>query len=246
MESDRGSPSSDFGFTTNRGTCRRAQGADKANTSLIAVLVLASGEAARPAGGTSRAATGGAWCVEPASEPGGRRFGRRAVEPSIAKSAVQNAAYYTINIQPCIAAGEQVRVLPTIPVKLTIYDQGLAIASMSCVESEVKDHLRLVHPSSLLTALTGLTRWLISHPVHEPFPGLTRQKWKLRSCGNSGHGPRVHDCLQGPEHATRHEMNRHAQCAGRRVRCMFRESHDRGVVNHQTGSQVLEGFAKEA
>ncbi|MEV7562685.1 helix-turn-helix transcriptional regulator, partial [Streptomyces sp. NPDC089795] len=35
------------------------------------------------------------------------------------RSAVRNAAYYSVNIQPCIAAGEQARVLPTVPVKLT-------------------------------------------------------------------------------------------------------------------------------
>ncbi|MFJ8162421.1 helix-turn-helix domain-containing protein [Streptomyces sp. NPDC096136] len=84
------------------------------------------------------------------------------------KSAVQNAAYYGVNIQPCIAAGEQARVLPTVPVKLTIYDQRLAIVSMSCVESEVKDYLLVVHPSSLLSALAGLfeTSWRAALPMH--------------------------------------------------------------------------------
>ncbi|MEU6315492.1 helix-turn-helix domain-containing protein [Streptomyces sp. NPDC047014] len=84
------------------------------------------------------------------------------------KSAVQNADYYSINIQPCIAAGEQARVLPTVPVKLTIYDQRLAIVSMSFVESEVKDYLLLVHPSSLLSALAGLfeTSWRAALPMH--------------------------------------------------------------------------------
>ncbi|CAL9331074.1 hypothetical protein SUDANB120_00072 [Streptomyces sp. enrichment culture] len=84
------------------------------------------------------------------------------------KSAVQNADYYSINIQPCIAAGEQARVLPTVPVKLTIYDQRLAIVSMSVVESEVKDYLLMVHPSSLLSALAGLfeTSWRTALPMH--------------------------------------------------------------------------------
>ncbi|MEC4570235.1 helix-turn-helix transcriptional regulator [Streptomyces virginiae] len=84
------------------------------------------------------------------------------------KSAVQNADYYSINIQPCIAAGEQARVLPTVPVKLTIYDQRLAIVSMSFVESEVKDYLLMVHPSSLLSALAGLfeTSWRAALPMH--------------------------------------------------------------------------------
>ncbi|MYT21936.1 HTH domain-containing protein, partial [Streptomyces sp. SID7760] len=76
--------------------------------------------------------------------------------------------YYNVNIQPCIAAGEQARVLPTVPVKLTIYDRRLAIVSMSCVESEVKDYLLVVHPSSLLSALAGLfeTSWRAALPMH--------------------------------------------------------------------------------
>jgi DNA-binding CsgD family transcriptional regulator len=85
-----------------------------------------------------------------------------------AKSAVQNVAYHGVNIQPCIAAGEQARVLPTVPVKLTIFDRTLAIVSMSFVEAEVNDSLLLVHPSSLLSALTGLfeTSWRAALPMH--------------------------------------------------------------------------------
>ncbi|MFJ8871716.1 IS701 family transposase, partial [Streptomyces sp. NPDC102473] len=40
---------------------------------------------------------------------------------------------------------------------------------------------------------TVVTRWAIDHPVHDLFPGLPRQKWKRRSCGNGAHGPRVYD-----------------------------------------------------
>ncbi|MFJ9868906.1 helix-turn-helix domain-containing protein [Streptomyces sp. NPDC101165] len=84
------------------------------------------------------------------------------------KSAVENSAYYSINIQPCIAAGEHARVLPTVPVKLTIFDHRLAIVSMSFVEAEVNDSLLIVHPSSLLSALTGLfeTSWRTALPMH--------------------------------------------------------------------------------
>ncbi|MFJ7336373.1 helix-turn-helix domain-containing protein [Streptomyces sp. NPDC101116] len=84
------------------------------------------------------------------------------------KSAVQQAAYYNINIQPCIAAGEQARVLPTVPVKLTVFDRRLALVSMSFVESEVKDYMLMVHPSSLLSALTGLFEmsWRTALPMH--------------------------------------------------------------------------------
>ncbi|MGC0334864.1 DNA-binding CsgD family transcriptional regulator/Mn-dependent DtxR family transcriptional regulator [Streptomyces sp. SAI-170] len=84
------------------------------------------------------------------------------------KSAVQNHSYYTSNIQPCVAAGENARVLPTVPVKLTIFDRRLAIVSMSFVEAEVNDSLLLVRPSSLLSALTGLfeTSWRSAFPMH--------------------------------------------------------------------------------
>ncbi|MER8188377.1 helix-turn-helix domain-containing protein [Kitasatospora sp. NPDC094015] len=95
---------------------------------------------------------------------------RRGVEYRIvySRSAVQNAAYYATNIQPCIAAGEQARILPTVPVKLTIFDGRLAIVSMSSVEAEVNDSLLLVRPSSLLSALTGLfeASWRAALPMH--------------------------------------------------------------------------------
>ncbi|OAR27604.1 helix-turn-helix transcriptional regulator [Streptomyces sp. ERV7] len=83
-------------------------------------------------------------------------------------SAVRSTSYYTGNIQPCIAAGEQARVLPTVPVKLTVFDRRLAIVSMSSVEAESNDSLLLVRPSSLLSALTGLfeTAWRAAHPMH--------------------------------------------------------------------------------
>lgn len=84
------------------------------------------------------------------------------------KSAVQNSTYYGINIQPCIAAGEHARVLPTVPVKLTVYDGRMATVSMSSVEAEVNDSLLIVRPSSLLSALTGLfeTAWRSALPMH--------------------------------------------------------------------------------
>ncbi|SDT83067.1 DNA-binding transcriptional regulator, CsgD family [Streptomyces sp. TLI_053] len=95
---------------------------------------------------------------------------RRGVEYRVvyARSAVQHAAYYAVNIQPSIAAGEQARILPTVPVKLTVFDRRLAIVSMSFVEAEANDSLLLVHPSSLLSALTGLfeTSWRAALPMH--------------------------------------------------------------------------------
>ncbi|GCD93041.1 helix-turn-helix domain-containing protein [Embleya hyalina] len=84
------------------------------------------------------------------------------------KSAVQNAHYYECNIKPCIAAGEQARVLPTVPVKLTIFDRRLALVSMSFVEADINDSLLIVRASSLLTALIGLfeSSWRAAFPLH--------------------------------------------------------------------------------
>ncbi|WP_432037407.1 helix-turn-helix transcriptional regulator [Streptomyces cucumeris] len=83
-------------------------------------------------------------------------------------SAVQNSDYYSVNIQPCISAGEHARVLTTVPVKLTVFDRRLAIVSMSSVEAESNEALLLVRPSSLLTALMGLfeTSWQSGYPMH--------------------------------------------------------------------------------
>ncbi|MYS85025.1 helix-turn-helix domain-containing protein [Embleya scabrispora] len=84
------------------------------------------------------------------------------------KSAVQNAHYYACNIKPCIAAGEQARVLPTVPVKLTIFDRRLALVSMSFVEADINDSLLIVRSSSLLTALIGLfeSSWRAAFPLY--------------------------------------------------------------------------------
>ncbi|MFI8236329.1 helix-turn-helix transcriptional regulator [Streptomyces sp. NPDC085866] len=84
------------------------------------------------------------------------------------RSAVENRVYYTTNIQPCIASGEHARVLPTVPVKLTVFDRRIAIVSMSFVEAEVNDSLLVVRPSSLLSALTGLfeSAWRSAFPMH--------------------------------------------------------------------------------
>ncbi|MCF6521713.1 MarR family transcriptional regulator [Streptomyces sp. JJ36] len=95
-----------------------------------------------------------------------------------AKSAVRNPDYYAENIQPCIAAGEQARALPTVPVKLTVFDRKVAIVSMTfvgedlmeeeSVAAENNDSMLVVHPSSLLSALTGLfeSSWKSAFPLH--------------------------------------------------------------------------------
>ncbi|MFE4843805.1 IS701 family transposase [Streptomyces sp. NPDC056690] len=56
---------------------------------------------------------------------------------------------------------------------------------------------------------TVVTRWAIDHPVHDLFPGLPRQKWKRRSCGNGAHGPRVYDWARVEVRPWHREDRRH-------------------------------------
>lgn len=84
-----------------------------------------------------------------------------------ARSSVEDPARYANNIQPCVAAGEQARVLPEVPVKLTIVDQRFATVSLPVAEADVNRSLLVVHPSSLLSALVGLfeASWRLAVPL---------------------------------------------------------------------------------
>lgn len=95
---------------------------------------------------------------------------KRGVEYRVvyARAAVQQPDYYTDNIQPCIAAGEQARVLPTVPVKLSIYDGKIATVSLSDTGADLTRSMLVVRQSSLLEALIGLfeTSWRAALPMH--------------------------------------------------------------------------------
>ncbi|AYN34865.1 MULTISPECIES: helix-turn-helix transcriptional regulator [Streptomyces] len=60
------------------------------------------------------------------------------------------------NIEPCIAAGEQARVLPSLPVKLILVDEAYALVSLSIAEAEVDNTLLIVQPCGLFSALVAL------------------------------------------------------------------------------------------
>ncbi|MEV0319912.1 helix-turn-helix domain-containing protein [Streptomyces sp. NPDC050658] len=94
----------------------------------------------------------------------------RGVKYRVVYSAesVKRRSYYVANIQPCIAAGEQARVLPSVPVRLSMYDARVATLAMSSVEAEANESLLIVHPSGLLSALRGLcdASWRAAHPMH--------------------------------------------------------------------------------
>jgi hypothetical protein len=59
---------------------------------------------------------------------------------------------------------------------------------------------------------TVVTRWSIDHPVHELFPGLPRQKWKCRSCGQGAHGR----CTSGADTVCELVSNQHKHRCGTR------------------------------
>ncbi|MET7685971.1 hypothetical protein [Streptomyces sp. NPDC005423] len=64
---------------------------------------------------------------------------------------------------------------------------------------------------------TVVTRWALDHPVHDLFPGLPRQKWKRRSCGEGAHGRRIYDWARVEVRPWHREDRRHWVLARRSV-----------------------------
>lgn len=71
-------------------------------------------------------------------------------------------------IEPCIEAGEQARVLPSLPVKLVIIDEAYALVSLSIREADVHNTMLVVQPCGLLSALIALFEqsWQSALPFH--------------------------------------------------------------------------------
>ncbi|MEU9622938.1 LuxR family transcriptional regulator [Streptomyces sp. NPDC088846] len=71
-------------------------------------------------------------------------------------------------VEPCIKAGEQARVLPSVPVKLVIIDEAYALVSLSIKEADVHNTMLVVQPCGLLSALVALFEqsWLSALPFH--------------------------------------------------------------------------------
>ncbi|WP_329005061.1 LuxR C-terminal-related transcriptional regulator [Kribbella sp. NBC_00709] len=82
--------------------------------------------------------------------------------------SVEVPGYLTENILPCVEAGEQARVLPDVPAKLTIIDGSIAYVSMSVRDTDVNRSLLIIRPSSLLSALIGMFElcWRNALPLH--------------------------------------------------------------------------------
>lgn len=71
-------------------------------------------------------------------------------------------------IEPCIKAGEQARVVPSVPVKLVIIDEAYALVSLSIKEADVHNTMLVVQPCGLLSALVALFEqsWQSALPFH--------------------------------------------------------------------------------
>ncbi|MBT2369334.1 LuxR family transcriptional regulator [Streptomyces sp. ISL-10] len=76
----------------------------------------------------------------------------------------------TQSIEPCIAAGEQARVVPSVPVKLVIIDDAYALVSLSIKEVDVHHTMLVVQPCGLFAALVALFEqtWQSALPFHGP------------------------------------------------------------------------------
>ncbi|WP_406402691.1 LuxR family transcriptional regulator [Streptomyces uncialis] len=74
-------------------------------------------------------------------------------------------------IEPCVRAGEQARVLSSMPVKLVIIDDAYALVSLSIKEADVHNTMLVVQPCGLLSALMALFEQSWHNAL--PFQGRT-------------------------------------------------------------------------
>ncbi|MFF0750920.1 LuxR family transcriptional regulator [Streptomyces sp. NPDC004267] len=85
-----------------------------------------------------------------------------------AREALEHPGHLKDVIEPCLEAGEQVRVLPSVPVKLLIIDEAFALVSLSIREADVVNTMLVVQPCGLLSALVALFEqsWSAALPLH--------------------------------------------------------------------------------
>ncbi|GAB3745465.1 LuxR family transcriptional regulator [Amycolatopsis oliviviridis] len=83
---------------------------------------------------------------------------RRGVRYQVvyARASVQDARYFRDNIAPCTAAGEQARVVSTIPAKMMIVDDRAALVSLTAASADQHRNAILVRECGLLPALCAL------------------------------------------------------------------------------------------
>ncbi|MFJ9824773.1 LuxR family transcriptional regulator [Streptomyces sp. NPDC101160] len=85
-----------------------------------------------------------------------------------AREALEHPGHLKDVIEPCLEAGEQARVLPSVPVKLLIIDEAFALVSLSIREADVVNTMLVVQPCGLLSALVALFEqsWNAALPLH--------------------------------------------------------------------------------
>ncbi|MER5363339.1 LuxR family transcriptional regulator [Streptomyces sp. NPDC002785] len=84
------------------------------------------------------------------------------------RESLEHPGHLKEGIEPCIKAGEQARVLPSVPVKLVIIDEAYALVSLSIKEADVHNTMLVVQPCGLLSALMALFEqsWQNALPFH--------------------------------------------------------------------------------
>ncbi|HZG06976.1 MAG TPA: LuxR family transcriptional regulator [Streptomyces sp.] len=84
------------------------------------------------------------------------------------RASLAHPGYLTENVQPCLDAGEEARVVSGLPVKLMVVDDRVGFVSMSIADVDVSRSLLVVRPSALLAALRALFEayWERALPIH--------------------------------------------------------------------------------
>nr|BFD87100.1 LuxR family transcriptional regulator [Streptomyces sp. Xyl84] len=97
----------------------------------------------------------------------------RGVEQRVvySRESLERPGHLKHVIEPCIDAGEQARVLSSVPVKLLIIDEAYALVSLSIKEVDVHNTMLVVQPCGLLSALIALFEQSWQHAL--PFKGGT-------------------------------------------------------------------------
>ncbi|MFE7411385.1 helix-turn-helix transcriptional regulator [Streptomyces laurentii] len=73
-----------------------------------------------------------------------------------ARESLEHPGHLRDSIEPCVAAGEEARVLPSVPVKLLIIDDAYALVSLSIREADAVHTMLVVQPCGLFSALVAL------------------------------------------------------------------------------------------
>ncbi|MEU7019242.1 helix-turn-helix domain-containing protein [Streptomyces sp. NPDC046203] len=100
-----------------------------------------------------------------------------------ARESLEHPGHLKDSIEPCVAAGEEARVLPSVPVKLLIIDDACALVSLSIREADAVHTMLVVQPCGLFSALVALfdQSWHRALPLYGGHPATTG--------GPSGPGP---------------------------------------------------------